>query len=108
MSSEWRPGCRRRTEVCPDPGSRWRATDSLWNLGGSFVTRVLHCSPLVRRLAIAAILAISLGAPIAELFDTWDQALPTGGDSEANVMVVALCIGVVFAIGTIAIVNRIR
>jgi len=55
-----------------------------------------------------AILAISLGAPIAELFDTWDQTLQTGDDTEANVAVVALCIGVAFAIGTIVVVNRIR
>jgi hypothetical protein len=63
---------------------------------------------VLRRLAIAAILAIGLGAPIAELFDSWDQTLPTGSDTEANVAVVALCIGVAFAIGTIVVVNRIR
>jgi hypothetical protein len=55
-----------------------------------------------------AILAISLGAPIVELFDSWDQTLQTGSDTEANVAVVALCIGVAFAIGTIVVVNRIR
>ena len=59
-------------------------------------------------MAIAAILVLSLGAPIAELFDSWDQALEAGSDTEANVVVVALCIGVAFAIGTIVIVNRIR
>jgi len=63
---------------------------------------------VVRRLVIAAILAISLGAPIAELFDSWDQALQTGNDTEANMVVVALCVGVAFAIGTIVVVNRIR
>ena len=52
--------------------------------------------------------AISLGAPIVELFDSWDQTLATGSDTEANVAVVALCIGVAFAIGTIVIINRIR
>ena len=51
---------------------------------------------------------MSLGAPIAELFDSWDQTLQTGSDTEANAVVVALCIGVAFAIGTIVIVNRIR
>ena len=63
---------------------------------------------MLRRLAIAAILAISLGAPIVELFDSWDQTLQTGSDTEANVAVVALCVGVAFAIGTIVVVNRIR
>ena len=61
-----------------------------------------------RRLVIAAIIAITLGAPIAELFDTWDQTLQTGSDTEENVAVVALCIGVAFAIGTIVIVKRIH
>jgi len=63
---------------------------------------------VVRRLAIAAILAISLGAPIAELFDSWDPPLQTGSDTEANMVVVALCVGVAFAVGTIVVVNRIR
>jgi hypothetical protein len=63
---------------------------------------------VLRRLAIATILAISIGAPIAELFDSWDQTLQTGSDTEANVAVLALCIGVAFAIGTIVVVNRIR
>lgn len=63
---------------------------------------------MVRRLAIAAILAISLGAPIAELFDTWDQTLATGSDTEANMVVVVLCVGLAFAIGTVVIINRIR
>jgi hypothetical protein len=63
---------------------------------------------VLRRLAIAAILTISLGAPIVELFDSWDQTLQTGSDTEANVAVVALCVGVAFAIGTIVVVNRIR
>lgn len=55
-----------------------------------------------------AIVAISLGAPIAELFDSWDQTLQTGSDTEANVAIVALCIGVAFAIGAIGVVDRIR
>jgi len=63
---------------------------------------------VVRRLAIAAILAIALGAPVAELFDSWDQVLPAGSDTEANMVVVVLCVGVAFAIGTIVIINHIR
>ena len=63
---------------------------------------------MVRRLAIAVILAVSLGAPIAELFDSWDQTLQTGSDTEANAAVVALCVGIAFAIGTIVVVSRIR
>ena len=73
---------------------------------GARYTRVT-LRTVLRRLAIAAILAVSLGAPIAELFDSWDQTLQTGSDTEANAVVVALCIGVAFAIGTI-VVNRLR
>ena len=61
---------------------------------------------MARRLFIAAIVAISIGGPIVELFDQWDQ---TGGnDTEANVVVASLCIGVAFAIGTVVITGRIR
>ena len=63
---------------------------------------------VVRRLAIGAILAISLGAPIAELFDSWDQNLQAGNDTEANMVVVVLCVGVAFAVGTIVVTTRIR
>jgi hypothetical protein len=63
---------------------------------------------VVRRLVIVAIIAISLGAPIAEMFDHWDQTAKDGNDTEANVVVAVLCIGVAFTIGTIAIAGRIR
>jgi hypothetical protein len=63
---------------------------------------------VARRLFIAAIIAISLGAPIIEMFDRWDQTLKDGNDTEANVVVAALCVGVAFAIGTIVIAGRIR
>jgi hypothetical protein len=61
-----------------------------------------------RRLFIAAIIATSLGAPVAEMFDRWDHTLKDGNDTEANVVIVALCVGVAFAVGTIVIASRIR
>jgi hypothetical protein len=63
---------------------------------------------VARRLVIAAIVCIALGAPIVEMFDRWDQTLNDGNDTEANVVVTALCIGVTLAIGTVVIVDRIR
>ncbi len=63
---------------------------------------------VARRLAIAAIIAITIVGPIVEMFDRWDQTLQDGNDTEANVVVVALCVGVTFAIGPIVVVNRIR
>jgi len=61
-----------------------------------------------RRLVIAAILAISIGAPIAEMFDRWDHTLQDGNDTEADAVVAALCVGVAWASGTIVVVGRIR
>ena len=69
---------------------------------------MLHSNPVLRRLAITAIIAICLGGPIVEMFDRWDHTAQDGNDTEANVVVAALCIGVAFAIGTIVVVNRIR
>ena len=69
---------------------------------------MLHSGSVARRLFIAAIIAISLGAPIAEMFDRWDQTFKDGNDTEANAVVAALCVGVAFAIGTIIIAGRIR
>jgi hypothetical protein len=42
------------------------------------------------------------------MFDQWDHTFQDGNDTEANVVIVALCIGVAVAIGTIAVVARIR
>jgi len=77
-------------------------------LNRSAVTHVLHSRAVARRLLITAIIATCLGGPIVELFDRWDQSVQTGNDTEANVVVVALCVGVAFAIGTIAITSRLR
>jgi hypothetical protein len=51
----------------------------------------------VRRLAIGAILAIVIGAPIVETFDQWDQTAQDGNDTEINLVIVALCVGVAFS-----------
>ena len=63
---------------------------------------------MARRLCIVAIIAICLGVPMAETFDSWDQTAQDGNDTEANVVVLVLCIGVAFATGTVAVVNQIR
>ena len=61
----------------------------------------------VQRFAIAAIVAICLGAPVAEMFDQWDHTLQDGNDTEANVVIVALCVGVALSVAGI-LVARIR
>src|SRR6267378_4031733 len=51
-----------------------------------------------RRFAVAAILAICIGGPVVEVFDQWDDTLQDGSDTEANVVIAALCIGIAVAI----------
>jgi len=51
----------------------------------------------VRRLAVGVILAIVIGAPIVETIDQWDQTLQDGNDTEINLVIVALCVGVAFS-----------
>jgi hypothetical protein len=70
--------------------------------GARPVDRVLDSpSVSIRRFAIALVLAISIGAPLVELFDGWDHTAQNGTDTEANVVVVALCVGIAFSIGCI-------
>ena len=70
---------------------------------------MLHSRDMrLRRFAVAAILAICVGGPIVEMFDQWDHTLQDGNDTETNVVVAVLCIGVAMAIGTIVVVARIR
>ena len=61
----------------------------------------------LRRLAVAAILAVCLGAPIAEMFDQWDHTYQDGNDTEANLVVAALCVGVALSIAGV-VIARVR
>ena len=64
---------------------------------------VLH-SRTVRgqRLTRALILTVCLGAPLVEAFDRWDDTLRDGNDTEANLVIAALCVG--FALSAVAAV----
>jgi hypothetical protein len=61
----------------------------------------------VRRLLIALIVLICLGAPVVEMFDQWDHTAQDGADTEADAVIVVLCVGagVLFAAG---VVDRVR
>jgi hypothetical protein len=61
----------------------------------------------LRRFAAGVILTICLGAPILEMFDQWDRTLEDGNDTEINLVVVALCVGVTFSIAG-ALAARLR
>ena len=43
-------------------------------------------------------LAICLVCPIVDLFDRWDHAFLTGNDSEYPLVILALCVGLSFAL----------
>lgn len=47
-----------------------------------------------RRFATGMILAICIGAPVLEMFDQWDRTLQDGNDTEINLVIAALCVGV--------------
>ena len=51
----------------------------------------------IRRLLVAAALAVCVGATLAEMFDRWDDAVPSANDTEGNLVVVALCVGIGFS-----------
>jgi len=55
-------------------------------------------STLVRRALVATIVLISLACPVLEAFDSWDHTIQTGQDTEAAVVVLALCVGVGFVL----------
>jgi hypothetical protein len=53
---------------------------------------LLHSAALI-------VLAGMLGGQITELFDHWDHTLQTGHDVDYTVVIIAACVGVVFAVG---------
>ena len=60
-----------------------------------------------RRLIRALILIVCIGAPLVEAFDRWDDTLRDGNDTEANLVIAALCVGLALSVvGTV--VARIR
>jgi predicted subunit of tRNA(5-methylaminomethyl-2-thiouridylate) methyltransferase len=51
----------------------------------------------------AIALAICLVCPLVDLFDQWDHALQTGNDSEYPLVILALCVGIAFALGQLIV-----
>ena len=60
-----------------------------------------------RRFAIALIVAICVGGPIVEMFDQWDHTIQDGKDTEADAVIVALCVGIGLSLAGVA-VQRVR
>jgi hypothetical protein len=51
-----------------------------------------------RRVIVVIIVAICLGVPVVEAFDRWDNTLQDGYDTEATVVIVALCVGLALTV----------
>src|SRR6266404_1461091 len=67
-------------------------------------TRVTLRFVRMRQILGVILLAICVGGPIAEMFDQWDHTLQDGNDTEANVVIAALCVGLAFsAVGTVVV-----
>jgi hypothetical protein len=62
----------------------------------------------LRRLLGVAILLICIGVPMIESFDTWDHTLLDGNDTEANVVLAALCVGVALTTAATIVITRVR
>jgi hypothetical protein len=62
----------------------------------------------MRRLLGAAIVVICIGVPLVESFDTWDHTAQDGNDTEANVVVAALCVGLALSAAATIVISRIR
>lgn len=45
------------------------------------------------------ILLAYLVCPLVEMFDTWDDTVQTGGDTEYALVLLALCVGVAYSLG---------
>ena len=62
----------------------------------------------IRQLAGAAIVALCIGMPLIESFDSWDHTLSDGNDTESNVVLVALCVGLALSTTEVIVVAPIR
>jgi hypothetical protein len=50
----------------------------------------------ILKLALFVVLLVWLSWPIVELFDTWDQPVDTGNDSQYTFVVLGICAGAVY------------
>ena len=55
------------------------------------------------RLAVALVLLTCLVCPVLEMFDQWDHTLRTGQDTEYTFVVLAVCVGAVYALAKLIV-----
>src|SRR5215469_10053116 len=61
----------------------------------------------MRRLFAALLFSICVGAPVLEMFDRWDDTAHDGNDTETNLVISVLCVGVGLLAAT-ALLRRVR
>ena len=63
---------------------------------------------MLLRWPVLIILVAMFGGHVTELFDRWDNTLQTGRDIDYSIVIVAACVGVVFAAakGLIGLLRR--
>ena len=54
-------------------------------------------------VAVALVLLTCLVCPVVEMFDHWDHTLQTGNDTEYTFVVLALCVGAVYALAKLIV-----
>jgi hypothetical protein len=55
----------------------------------------------------ALLLTVCIGAPVVEMFDRWDNTLQDGNDTESNVVIAVVCVGIGF-VAAAASLARVR
>jgi hypothetical protein len=53
--------------------------------------------PRASRISAVAVLLTCLICPILETFDSWDDTVQTGNDTEYTLVILALCVGVAYS-----------
>ena len=54
------------------------------------------------------IVAICIGVPLIESFDTWDVALSDAYDTETNILAAALCVGLALSAAATIVIRGVR
>ncbi|HKE84209.1 MAG TPA: hypothetical protein VKB50_10655 [Vicinamibacterales bacterium] len=62
----------------------------------------------LRRYLSAAIIAVCIVVPLVEAFDTWDQTLRDDNDTEATVVIAAVCVGFALTVAASAVTRWLR
>jgi hypothetical protein len=75
-----------------------------WPITGCYYRHVLG---RLQGLFGVLLLLVCIGAPIAEMFDRWDDTPHTGNDTEANLVLVAVCVGTGFVTAA-TVAGRVR